>query len=329
MRYKRLISALLLIVAMLFCGCESGFLNSSKAYTVSNIYFDTFIELTTYGEAVPKEAIELCEKYDNLLSVTKKDSDIYKLNKRGKHEVSPETLELIQVALDYCEESEGLFDISVYPLSTLWDFTAENPSLPDEDKRSEAVKAVDYRKIKIEGNTITVPPNGGIDLGGIAKGYIADRIAEIYIANSLSGIINLGGNILTVGSKPFGKTFKIGIKKPFSEGETLYNLELYSGSAVTCGVYERYFTIDEKIYHHILNPKTGYPETNGLDAVTVICQSSTDADALSTTLFLMGEEKAMGYLHSRSDIHAVFIRRDGTVGLSQGLEMNGNTIKIK
>ncbi len=322
MKCKCLILALLLTISALFLGCET------RVFKVSNIYFDTLIELTAYGKEVPKEAIELCEKYDGLLSVTKENGDIYKLNQLGEYPVADETLEIIKAALEYGKESEGLFDISVRPLSALWNFTAESPSVPTKAALENALKSVDYRKIKIEDNRVTLPSGGGIDLGGIAKGYIADKIAEIYKTKAVSGIINLGGNILVVGEKPNGQPFEIGIKKPFSENKTACLLELEEGSAVTCGIYERYFEVNGEVYHHILNPKTGYPESSGLHSVTVICENSTDADALSTTLFLMGEEKAKEYLKTRPNTHAVFIKEDGSISLSDGLSIKNNTVKI-
>lgn len=314
---------MVLTLTTLFCGCQP------REFTTTGIYFDTLVELTAYGEAVPDSALELCRKYDALLSVTNPDSDIYKLNHQGEYEVQPETLDIIQKALSYCEKSEGLFDISIEPVSSLWDFTAENPTLPKENDIKTALKAVGYQKIKIDGKRVSLPSSGGIDLGAIAKGYIADEILRIYEEHSLSGIINLGGNILTVGKKTSGESFKVGIKKPFSDGDIACNLEFDGGSVVTCGVYERYFTLGGKNYHHILNPKTGYPEIGGIDSVTVICESSTEADALSTTLFLMGEANAKAYLRNLPDTHAIFVRTDGNISLSQGLEMQGNTVKIK
>lgn len=322
MKYKGLILALFILISTLFVGC------GEEPRTVSGVYFDTLVQLSAYGGDVPDEALELCEKYDGLLSVTNQNSDIYKLNQLGEYTVKDETLEIIKIALEYGDKSGGLFDISVRPLTALWNFGAEKPALPQKSKLLKALKTVDYTKIKIQGNKVTLPSGGGIDLGGIAKGYIADKIAEIYTSKALSGIINLGGNVLTVGKKPDNKPFKIGIKKPFSEQETICLLELAEGSAVTCGIYERYFEYDGEIYHHILNPKTGYPQKNNLHSVTVISKNSTDADPLSTTLFLMGEKRAKEHLNNLADTEAIFIRTDGTISLSNGLSIKGNTVKI-
>ncbi len=315
-----------LICALLFClsGC-----NKNETYTSTGVYFDTVVTLTAYGTPVPKEALELCRRYDSLLSPTNENSDVYILNVSGEYGVQKETADIIKTALRYCEESKGKFDITVRPLSALWNFGTENPTVPKEDDIKSALAKVDYNNIEIKGNTVTLKKGAQIDLGGIAKGYIADKILEIYNKNSVSGIIDLGGNILTAGEKPNKKTFAVGIKKPYTQNENIATVELYSGSVATCGVYERYFEADNNRYHHILDTASGYPVENGLDSVTVIAESSTDADALSTLLFVLGEEKAQEYLQIRTDVHGVFIRSDGTLLVSQGLEIENGRIYIK
>ena len=322
MRLRCLFLSLLLVLSCFFTGCE----DKSAPHKATGIYFDTVVQLTVYGKPVPQEAMELCEKYELLFSATNEESEVYKLNKEGTLEVSEETLEVVKAALEFSHESEDLFCIAILPVTRLWNFTAQNPKLPDAKDLSAALKSVSSENIKIEGNRITLKNNAAIDLGAIAKGYIADRIAEFYKRNELSGIINLGGNILTVGKKNDGASYKVGVKKPFSENENLCTLEIGEASVATCGVYERCFELNDKIYHHIIDPATGYPRNTGLQSVTVIDQSSTRADALSTMLFMMGEKGANEYLKNHPKTYAVFVRDDGSVSFSKGF---GNSEIVK
>ncbi|MFQ9396278.1 MAG: FAD:protein FMN transferase [Lachnospiraceae bacterium] len=209
-----------------------------------------------------------------------------------------ETSELIQIGLSYGELSEGAFDISIEPVSSLWDFTSGDAVIPDEKELAEAVALVDYRKVHVNGNTVTFDtPGMGLDLGAIAKGYIADRIKEYLKKEGVEhALINLGGNILCLGDKPEGTAFRIGVQKPFGEAtETLTICPIEDQSLVSSGTYERFFRKDGRIYHHILNPKTGYPYDNGLTAVTIRSDDSLTGDALSTTVFALGEEKGWSF----------------------------------
>lgn len=314
MRLKCLVLSLMVVLACLFTGC------GEKPYRETGIYFDTLVQLTVYGKEVPPEAIKLCEKYDKLFSATNPDSEIYKLNESGSMEVSDETLTVIKTALEFSRQSEDLFCISILPLTKLWDFGAENPELPNPEELNAALEKIGSDKIKIRGNRVTLEKGSGIDLGAIAKGYISDKIAELYKADNLSGIIDLGGNILTVGEKADGKPYRIGVKKPFTENENLCTLEITEAAVSTCGVYERYFKLNGKLYHHIINPNSGYPQDSELLSVTVISESSTTADSLSTMLFMLGEKEAKAYLKSRPDTQAVFVREDGTVSFSEGFQ---------
>ncbi len=326
---KRKWLCLTLIFVFIFTALFSGCRKQIDARSSTEVHFDTSVTLTAYEQDVPEEAWELCRKFDKLFSATDKESELYLLNQKGSYTVSDETLEVIKEALEYCRITEGKFDITVRPVSELWNFTAKKPALPKKKDLEAALSLVDYTKIKIEGNTVTLPEGVKIDLGAIAKGYIADKLYEVYQKNSVSGIIDLGGNIMTVGKKPGHKNFLIGIKKPFSEeDENWAIIELSSGSVVTCGVYERCFELDGVRYHHILDTKTGKPLENGLDSVTVIAPDSSTADALSTSLFLMGEKKALETLKTQKNVYAIFIKTDGTYRLSEGLLKEGSSIYI-
>ena len=226
--------------------------------------------------------------------------------------VSKETAQLIETALDYSARSDGAFDITIAPLLDLWNFKPEQHegTVPDADQIQEALSHVDYKKVQLDGATVTLlDPQASIDLGGIAKGYIADRLRDYLISEGYdSALINLGGNILTVGAKPDGSAFRVGIRKPFSEsGEQLETVACKDRSVVTSGTYERYFEQDGKRYHHILSPSDGYPVENGLASVTILSPSSTDADALSTACFVLGPEKGLELIESLDGIEALFV----------------------
>ena len=238
-------------------------------------------------------------------------------------EVSDETISLLKKAISYSELSDGAFDISIGALSSLWNFKDHQDNhLPAQKDIDTALATVGYDNILIEGNTVTLKnPDTRIDLGGIGKGFIADQMKQYLNDEGIQeGIINLGGNVLTVGPKSSGETYKIGIQKPFdTTGSSIAFVEITDESLVSSGVYERYFEVDGKRYHHILNPTTGYPYDNGLLGVTIITDSSADADALSTTCFALGLEDGMKLVESTEGVEAVFITEDYQIHKSSGI----------
>lgn len=291
----------LVTVVTLFVGCRHS------ENTVNRLLFDTAVTLTAECErSVLLDAVSLCEGYENLLSRTKETSDVYKINNSdGFVSVSEETALIIKTALKYCEQSDGLYDITITPVSTLWNFNEE--VLPETDKIGEAVKKVDYKKIQLEGSRVNA--NGAqIDLGSVAKGYIADKLREFFESKGVkNAIINLGGNVYVLGDK----YTKVGIQKPFSGG-TVGRVEMKNLSAVTSGTYQRCFTKDGTLYHHVLDPKTGYPKNTDLDSVTVIGESSMLCDIMSTVCLLSGGEKAEEFIKDEG-LSAVLIFKNGQI----------------
>lgn len=291
----------LVTVVTLFVGCRHS------ENTVNRLLFDTAVTLTAECErSVLLDAVSLCEGYENLLSRTKETSDVYKINNSdGFVSVSEETALIIKTALKYCEQSDGLYDITITPVSTLWNFNEE--VLPEADKIGEAVKKVDYKKIQLEGSRVNA--NGAqIDLGSVAKGYIADKLREFFESKGVkNAIINLGGNVYVLGDK----YTKVGIQKPFSGG-TVGRVEMKNLSAVTSGTYQRCFTKDGTLYHHVLDPKTGYPKNTDLDSVTVIGESSMLCDIMSTVCLLSGGEKAEEFIKDEG-LSAVLIFKNGQI----------------
>lgn len=317
------LSAVLTASALLLTGC-SGAKSSTQTdqdLTYTDMLFDTVIKiqiLDPADESILDGLKKLCEKYDTMFSATNTDSELYKLNHANGQPftVSSETANLIQEGIHYSELSGGAFDLTIEPVSALWDFKADKPTVPSSDAIAQAVSHVDYTKVDIQDNTVTLEdPEAGIDLGAIAKGYIADQVKTYLKKQGIKhAIINLGGNVDVIGTKPDGSKYNIGIQKPFDEsGEAITSVQLKDQTVVTSGIYERYFKKNGKLYHHILDPRTGYPCENNLYSVSIITDSSTKADALSTTCFLLGYEKGMELIQSTDGVEAIFITDDEKV----------------
>lgn len=305
------------------CGCTP----KNATYSNNNIFFDTVITLTVYDPDhvdYMQDCFDMAAKYENMFSRTIADSDISKINNAAGEfvEVSDETIELLEYGLKYCELSNGAFDITVGALSDTWDFKNNTGVVPDQSVIDTTLATVDYNNIMIDGNKVCLNAEGAmIDLGGIAKGYIADKMKEYLVEQGVtSAIINLGGNVLLVGSKTDGTKYTIGIQKPFDEtGTAMASVDIQDCSLVSSGVYERYFELDGTIYHHILNTDTGYPVENGLYGVTIISENSVDGDALSTAVFSLGLKDGMALIESLENTEAIFITDELETVLSSGI----------
>lgn len=325
MKQKKLtefcITAVLIMVVTLN-GCTVP--PKSESLTMTGTYFDTVVQIEVWGadQEIMEHCRQMCEDYEQMLSATIETSEISRINNAGGEpvEVSDETAGLIEEGIKYGDISDGQFDITIAPATDLWNFTDnEEKILPDPDELAEAVTHIDYHCIKVEGNTVTLTdPEARIDLGGIAKGYIADRLKEYLKDEGIEhALIDLGGNMLTLGRRYDGNDFRIGIQKPFADtGTAMAVVSVNDKSVVTSGDYERYFEKDGVIYHHILDPDTGYPVQNDLDQVTIISDQSVDGDALSTTCFAMGLEDGLELIRSLDSIEAVFVTKDGEMHTS-------------
>jgi len=272
------------------------------------------------------------DKYEKLFSRTLESSEVYTINQASASSTNPQTTftvsnelkDILEFSLEYGSLSEGALDISIAPLSSLWDFS--NLEHKTEPPAAEAITAakglVNYNDISLDGNTLTfAKPGMQLELGAIAKGYIADRVKDYLLSQGVtSAIINLGGNILLVGEKPDGSSFNVGIQKPFEDRDAVVVAisELKDCSMVSSGIYERYFHDKAgNFYHHILDSKTGYPCGTDLLQVTIISKDSATGDALSTACFALGLEKGMRLIDSMPDVYAVFITTDGKLHFSK------------
>lgn len=292
--------------------------------SVVGFYLDTVITLTAYVEdvSVLDDGLKECGRYENLLSRTIEGSDVWKINHAEGQgvEVSDDTIEILSTALQVSELSEGAFDVTIAPASVLWDFTSGKTVLPDAGTLEDAVGKIDYRKVKIEGNTVTLPAGMMIDLGGVAKGYIADAVKTYLRDRGVKhAILSFGGNIVAIGEKPDGSAWKVGIQDiDLPTGSYMMVAENRGGSTVTSGIYERGFELDGIWYHHILDPQSGWPVQNELASVTIFSDSSMWGDALATAAFALGTEKGKEMIEELDDIEAVFIARDRSAVFSSG-----------
>lgn len=334
------ICVLLLTAALLLGGCRLAKMPEGQSESTDTIklpqdpisknafLLDTFVVITIYDsqdESLLEESLTLCKRYEEQLSRTIQTSEIAKINTRSagteRMAVSASTAELIRKGLEYSRISGGAFDITIEPVSSMWDFTSGQTELPDPALLSEAVEKVGYEKISVEGEEVCFTSSDTrIELGAIAKGYIADKIKDYLLEKGVkSALINLGGNVLCIGEKPDGLPFKVGLQKPFKDrNETIAVLNIQDRSVVTSGVYERCFEKDGVNYHHILDPKSGYPYDNGLLSVTIVSPYSVDGDGLSTACFSLGLEEGIALLDTMPEVCGYFITEDYAVHYSEG-----------
>ena len=351
-RFFYLILCTVLVCPMLlFTGCGNitdadTSTTGNQPISISSIKLNTAVQITIYDsqdKALLDDCLALCDKYELIFSRTNEKSELYKLNHRkdtsdkdtntdrqttpypvsgtaDTWHISEDLAALLSEGLDITRESDGAFDIAIAPLTSLWDFTAEDPKVPDDAAIQKALPLCSSDGVTIDGQDITLPSDDiQFDVGAIAKGYIADRLKDLLVKKGVkSAIINLGGNVLCIGSKPDGTPFKVGIQKPFADrNETESVMDITGKSVVSSGIYERCFKQNGKLYHHILNPKTGYPYDNSLVSVTIISDQSVDGDALSTTCFALGLEDGLKFAEKKG-VQAVFITEDYKLHYTDG-----------
>lgn len=362
-RFFYLIVCTVLVCPMLlFTGCENitdadTSITGNEPISISSIKLNTAVQITIYDsqdKALLDDCLALCDKYELVFSRTNEKSELYKLNHRkdtsdkdpnadgqttpypvsgtaDTWHISEDLASLLSQGLSITRESDGAFDIAIAPLTSLWDFTAEDPKVPDDAAIQKALPLCSSDGVTIDGQDITLPSDDiQFDVGAIAKGYIADRLKDFLVKKGVnSAIINLGGNVLCIGSKPNGTPFKIGIQKPFADrNETEAVMDIAGKSVVSSGIYERCFKQGGKLYHHILNPQTGYPYDNGLISVTIISDQSVDGDALSTTCFALGLEDGLKFAEKKG-VQAVFITEDYELHYTDGFQDEINVTDVE
>ena len=303
-------------------------LEKSEASESEIFALDTAITLKVYGskrDEVLKKLEDKINELDEMLSTGRETSEVSRLNRSGEAVLSPTVANLVKRSLDIYKKTDGLFDITIYPLMELWGFPTKNYRVPSEKEIEEKLKLVGSDKIDFNEETRKISfKNKGmeIDFGGIGKGYITDELVKILTDEKVeSAIINLGGNVFGFRKKPDGSLWNIAIRDPNEPDKYMAAIRLYDSAVITSGGYERYFEENGVIYHHILDPRTGKPSESGLKSVSIISGDGTLADALSTSLFIMGEEKAIGYWKENgSNFDILLMTNDNRLLVSAGIK---------
>lgn len=329
----------LLLFVLIISGCGSASTKEEPSLnkepkSESYFVFDTIVTVRVYDDKVTDkhfaEIKSLMDDIQNSLSRTIETSEISKINSAaGKNavKVSDKTFNVVKKALLYSELSKGRFDLTIGPVVSLWGIGKEGAKVPDQTELASALSKVDYQDVLLNEQTseIKLAKEGmAIDLGAIGKGYAADEIATYLLNNGFgSAIIDLGGNVFAVGVKPDGSLWNIGIQDPSEErGNQIGRMKLNNKTIVTSGIYERFFVENGVHYHHLLSPQTGYPVQNNLSSVTIVTDHSIDADALSTTVFVLGLEEGRKFVEEMENVEAIFVTTDKKVYLTKGLEGN-------
>lgn len=306
------------LIILLFSGCQG----KTEEAAAQLFAMDTIMEFTVYGknaEEIISGVKKRVHELEKSFSVTIPESDISKINTASGAAVavSEDTMKVVKQSLELSKETEGRFDITIFPIVKAWGFTTDQYRVVKKSERERLCQLVDYRKVKCEGERIQISNGMEIDLGGIAKGYVSQVLINyIKEMGADSAILSLGGNIHTFGYKPDGNAYTIGIKDPLHTDQLLGTLNLTDRAVVTSGSYERNFTTDGKTYHHIMDQATGAPAESDLLSVTVVAEDAAKADALSTALFVMKSREAKQYAANHPEIGIVLVYANGDIYVS-------------
>lgn len=320
---------LILILATSFISCTSN--KTDEPLSRTDFFMGTVITVTLYDnkkDEILNKAFDEVKRIENLVSINKENTELDKVNESAgisPVKVSDDTYNIIKAGLNYSIETDGHFDVTIGPIVKLWSIGLPEAKVPTDDEITDKLQYVNYKDLELNDNekTVFLKREGMIlDLGAVAKGYTADRICEILKENNVSkAIIDLGGNIFALGEKSENTPWKIGIQNPEqSRGDIIGSLSIENKSVVTSGIYERFIEQDDKKYHHILSPFTGYPYENEIAGVTIISEKSIDGDALSTSTFSLGVESGLEFINNKSNVEAIFITKDRKVYLSDGVK---------
>ena len=316
---KKLFDVLcVLSIVLLLSSCAAD-QPSSRSFEA----MDTLMSLKVYGGApdIGEKLQSRIESLDALLDATDANSEIARLNTEGSASVSEDAASLLDESLALCRDFDGAFDITVYPAVQAWGFTAGAYRVPSDDELKTLAANIDWRSVKKENDTYSLPEKVALDLGAVAKGYAADvSKALLDESHAQAAVLNLGGTICLCGQKPDGSRFSVGVADPENPAAFFGTLTCDKCVVATSGGYERYFEQDGKRYIHILDPKTAKPADNGVLSVTVVSDSGTFADAASTALFVMGLDKAAAYYRSRPDFDFILLTDDDTLYITEGID---------
>lgn len=324
----------LIIIPQTGCGAK-------EPISKSEFCLDTACNITIYDDMGEDEAMAILEEayvrikeYENLFSKTIEGSDVYNVNeaKGAQIAIDDATMELVEIGTEMGQLSNGAFDITIGAASSLWDFKSEDPKVPADSDIKAALPTIDYTQVETSGNKISLEdPKAKLDFGGVAKGYIADRTGEFLESKGVTkAIVDLGGNIVTIGEKSENTPWTVGIERPYSDrSEIIGAVEVKDQTVVTSGIYERQFTVGDKRYHHILDPKTGYSVESDIEAITIVAAKGNSGfcDALSTACLILGQEDALKLIekvkaaHPEMEIKASIINKNDKTVTTEGMEI--------
>lgn len=306
-------------------GCSWKQNQNMAEHSESFFAMDTYMTFTAYGmdaEAAVLAAEDKIRELEALWSVTDENSDIYAVNHSAGQTVTidQKTAELVSFALDMAEKTNGVLEPTIYPVLTAWGFTTGENRIPTEIELAGLLDKVGYEKVKLNENQIQTEPGSMIDMGAVGKGYAGDEAAQVLRERGITAaLLDIGGNIQAIGTKPDGSDWRVGLKDPFS-GNVLGIFQISDMAVVTSGNYERFFVGDDgKTYGHIVDPATGRPVENGIASVSIIASEGKLCDALSTALFVMGLEQAKEYWRQHKDYEMILIMEDGNIYLTEGI----------
>lgn len=335
-----IIGVILFLSIVLFAikGNLISFPFQQNKYEKSEIVMDTFVTLTAYGQNA-KKAVEdgftRIEEIDRMASATNPTSDIYKINKAAGIdyvEVHPEIIKMIQTSLQYSKLSNGAFDISVGPLIQLWGIGTDQERIPTEEEIQSVLSLVNYTNILVkenENSVMLLKQGMGLELGAVAKGFACDEVRKIFETYHIKdALINLGSSSIdTMGKNEEKKSWGIGIKHPRDKNTDQYLAIIKTSNEAlsTSGDYERYFIKDQKRYHHILDPKTGYPADNGIMSTSIVIDHSIPdnamlSDILSTVAFVLGKEEGIHFMERLSGVSCEITGTDFKIYTSEGFD---------
>lgn len=310
------------LVSVILTGCGKAPEKQTSQFYAMN----TFMSVTAYGEnaeAALKGVKAEIQALESLFSVTDPESDIAKINRgdSGIYAVHPKTAEVVAFSLDMAKKTGGALDPTMYPVLSQWGFTTGQNRVPAADEIQRALSLTGYDRVSVKGESVCAEKGVMIDLGAVAKGFAGDEAIRILKSNGVtSALLDLGGNIQTIGNKPDGSDWKIGLRNPKGDG-VIGIIAASDCAVVTSGNYERYFVSDQgDAYGHIIDPASGYPVQSDVLSVTVIGESGKVCDALSTALFVMGMEKAVDFYRENGEIDMLITTDDGVYATSGAYE---------
>ena len=330
------LSLYIIIVALLsLCACSAPEPTDTDKASADLFAMNTYMSITAYGTNADI-AVSSIEKYiyemDRKWSVTNPESEIILLNSQKQAALSVDTKEILERSAALHNLTSGAFNITTFPIVKLWGFTTSSYQIPASQDIEAALPYLDSSAVKINGNTASITnAHTELDLGAIAKGYVTDKAKDILVENGVaSAIVSLGGNIYAHGTRVDGEPWRVGVQDPLDADKKLGYIEAIDLAVITSGSYERFFEADGKLYHHIIDPETGFPADNGLVSVTIVCDNATTADALSTATFVMGMEKSVAFWQESGKYFGIiFVTEDGKIFITENIASKFHSIDKK